>query len=70
MTLFTAKLNTRPISSALTYGKVYDVVDFSDWTGTYTILNDRGERCCLDWHRFEDQGKASTAYERNRNKEN
>lgn len=65
MTMFTAKLvegfrHTAPF----TKGKVYDVIDFNDYFGTYTIINDAGERACVDWLRFEDNGRASEAYSR------
>jgi hypothetical protein len=51
-------------NSALTKGKTYRVIDASDWSGTYTILDDNGERKCVDWQRFEDQGKALSAWQR------
>lgn len=66
-TLFTATL-AQPYShpSPFTKGKVYDVIDFNDYMGTYTIINDDGEQACVDWMRFADQGKASSAYQRSR----
>lgn len=51
-------------NAPFTKGKVYQVLDFNDWSGTYTILNDNGERASVDWMRFEDQGRASTEYSR------
>ena len=64
-TLFTATL-VHPFrhTSPFTKGKVYDVVDFNDYFGTYTIINDAGERANVDWLRFADQGKASAAWQK------
>lgn len=64
-TLFTATL-VHPFrhTAPFTKGKVYNVVDFNDYFGTYTIINDAGERANVDWLRFADQGKASTAWQR------
>lgn len=62
--LFTAKLTSCPRFARLTGGKVYDVIDFNDYFGNYIIIDDDGQRCALDWHCFEDQGRASTAYQR------
>lgn len=53
-------------ASPFTKGKVYEVLDFSDWHGTYLILNDDGHRACVDWMRFEDQGRAAEDYQRRR----
>lgn len=50
-------------TSAFTKGKMYKVIDFNDYMGTYTILDDNGERKMVDWMRFEDQGKLSTQYQ-------
>jgi hypothetical protein len=63
--MFTARFTT-PYSFAapFTKGKVYEVIDFNDWLGTYTIIDDNGNRKNVDWLRFEDQGRKSTAYER------
>lgn len=63
--LFTATLvhgfrNTAPF----TKGKVYEVIDFNDYFGTYTIIDDNGDRACVDWLRFADQGKASSDYQK------
>lgn len=68
--MFTAKL-AQPFrhSAPFTKGKVYEVIDFNDYFGTYTILNDNGERANVDWARFEDQGRASTEYQRKRDAE-
>jgi hypothetical protein len=49
-------------SAPFTKGKAYEVIDFNDHFGTYTILNDEGARANVDWMRFDDQGKASEAY--------
>lgn len=63
--MFTAKLvQTFRHTAPFTKGKVYEVVDYNDCFGTYTIINDAGERANVDWMRFEDQGKASTEYAR------
>lgn len=61
--MFTATL-ARPYRHAapFTKGKAYQVIDFNDYFGTYTILNDDGERACVDWDRFVDQGRAATDY--------
>lgn len=55
-----------PFAAPFTKGKAYEVIDFNDWLGTYTVIDDEGHRKNVDWLRFEDQGRASTAYERNR----
>lgn len=65
--MFTATLSQPYRHSALfTKGKVYEVIDFNDYFGTYTILNDNGERANVDWMRFADQGKASSTYQASR----
>lgn len=53
-------------SAPFTKGKTYQVVDFNDYFGTYTILNDNGERAALNWMRFEDRGYAARNYARAR----
>lgn len=65
--MFTATL-AQPYrhSAPFTKGKVYEVIDFNDCFGTYTVLNDNGERANVDWMRFADQGKASSAYQASR----
>lgn len=60
-TLIQAYRHTAPF----TKGKVYEVIDFNDYFGTYTILNDDGERANVGWDHFEDQGKAASAYQNN-----
>lgn len=55
-----------PFKAPFTKGKAYEVIDFDDWRGTYTILDDNGERKNVCWHRFEDQGRASTEYQTKR----
>ena len=63
--MFHAKFTTPYRHTApFTKGKTYEVIDFNDYFGTYTIINDAGERADVDWLRFEDQGKLSTAYQR------
>lgn len=63
--LFTATLiETFRHTAPFTKGKTYEVIDFNDYFGTYTILDDNGERAVLDWLRFADQGKASTNYQK------
>lgn len=64
--LFTAKFveGFNHAGAGMTVGRTYDVVDFNDYLGTYTIINDKGERAALDWLRFDDKGRASTRYSR------
>ncbi len=66
MTLFTATLlSPYEKTETLTKGRAYDVIDFNDYFGTYTVINDKGERTNVNWWRFADQGRASTEYARN-----
>lgn len=51
-----------PFTAPYTVGKTYRVIDFNDYFGTYTILDDEGQRKNVDWLRFADKGRASTAY--------
>lgn len=68
--MFTAKfVQPYRFTAPFTKGKVYEVIDFNDYFGTYTILDDNGERKNVDWARFEDQGRASTEYQRKRDAE-
>jgi hypothetical protein len=53
-------------TSPFTKGKSYEVIDFNEYFGTYTILNDDGARANVDWMRFEDQGRKSEEYSRTR----
>ena len=64
--MFTATFVT-PYShpAGLTVGKEYEVLNFDDWSGTYTIVNDNGNISNVGWDRFADQGRASTEYQRN-----
>ncbi len=61
--MFTAKF-VQPYRHAapFTKGATYTVIDFNEYFGTYTVLNDDGERASVDWMRFEDQGRASAQY--------
>lgn len=52
-------------TALLTKGRTYRVIDFNDYFGTYTIINDAGERANVHWWRFADMGRASTEYQRN-----
>jgi len=65
--MFNAKL-TQPYrhTAPFTKGKVYEVIDFNDYFGTYLILNDDGELANVSWDRFEDRGKASEVYKNSR----
>lgn len=49
-------------TSTLTKGRVYRVIDANEYFGTYTIVNDLGERANVEWWRFADMGKALDAY--------
>ena len=49
-------------NAPFTVGKTYEVLDFNEYLGTYTIIADNGERQCLDWLRFEDRGYAINQY--------
>lgn len=63
--MFTAKF-VQPYrhNAPVTKGKVYQVVDFNDYFGTYMILDDNSERMSVDWMRFEDRGYAAAEYAR------
>lgn len=62
--MFNATLNYPYTRSALTKGKVYEVIDADEWTGTYVVRDDVGDRKAIDWMRFADQGFALSAYQR------
>jgi len=64
--MFTAKLVQPYRHSATTKGKVYEVVDFNDYFGHYSIIDDEGKLTNIDWMRFEDMGRASSDYQRER----
>ena len=53
-------------NTPLTKGRTYEVIDFNDYFGTYYIMNDNGERAAISWDRFEDGGRAATAYQQER----
>ena len=63
--MFTATFVT-PYShpAGMTVGKTYEVLNFDDWMGTYTVADDNGNIKNVDWLRFADQGRASTEYQR------
>lgn len=61
--MFTAKfIQPYRHSAPFTKGATYTVIDFNEYSGTYTVLNDNGEVACVDWQRFEDQGRAIDLY--------
>lgn len=61
--MFTATLTQGyPRTPALTKGKEYEVIDFNEYSGTYTILDDAGTRHDLDWLSFADQGRTGRAH--------
>lgn len=51
-------------TNTLTKGRTYRVIDLNEYFGTYTIINDIGERANVGWWRFADQGHLSTEYVR------
>jgi len=61
--MFNAILETPYIkTSTLTKGRTYRVIDANEYFGTYTVINDIGERANVNWWRFRDMGKALDAY--------
>lgn len=62
--MFKATLTQPYRRAALTKGKVYEVIDANDYFGTYLVLDDKGERCTIDWMCFADQGHALSAWQR------
>lgn len=67
MTYFKAHfLIPYPFTAPFTAHKLYDVIDFNSNNGTYTVIDDNGERKSVDWNRFIDQGRKAREYERAR----
>jgi hypothetical protein len=61
--MFTAIMDVPYVrTSTLTKGRAYTVIDVNEYFGTYTIINDLGQRANVDWLRFRDMGHGYDAY--------